>query len=159
MDKFADDTDRKLCIIVSKGTLDGAYPSLIMANAALAEGIETHLFFTFWGLDVITEKKMGHLPVTPVGNPSMGMPQAVAPMPGMATVATKMMKKKIHDLDVPDIEEFVEMLSDMGAHLWACRMTVDMLDLDEGDFHESVEAVISAGDFIEMSEGAQLLFT
>jgi len=159
MDRFDTGSDRKLCIIVSKGTLDGAYPGLIMANAALAEGIETHLFFTFWGLDVITKKKMGHLPVTPVGNPSMGMPQAVAPIPGVSTMATKMMKKKIEGLDVPDVPEFIEMLHDMGAYLWACRMTVDMLDLKIEDFHESVKDVISAGDFIELSEGAQLLFT
>jgi peroxiredoxin family protein len=159
MDKFDTETDRKLCIIVSKGTLDGAYPSLIMANAALGEGVETHLFFTFWGLDVITEKKMDHLPVTPVGNPAMGMPQAVAPLPGMATMATKMMKKKIEGLDVPDVREFIEMLHDMGATLWACRMTVDMMDLKSEDFHSSVKDIISASDFIELSEDGQLLFT
>jgi len=159
MDKFDTESDRKLCIIVSKGTLDGAYPSLIMANAAAAEGIDTHLFFTFWGMDVITKKKMGNLSVTPVGNTSMPIPQALAPMPGMATMATKMMKKQISDLDVPDVPEFMEMLSDMGVTMWACRMSVDMMDLDKDDFFDGVEDIISAGDFMEINDGAQLLFT
>jgi len=86
MDKFDTESDRKLCIIVSKGTLDGAYPSLIMANAAAAEGIDTHLFFTFWGMDVITKKKMSNLSVTPVGNTSMPIPQALAPMPATNSI-------------------------------------------------------------------------
>jgi len=159
MDKFDNGSDRKLCIIVSKGTLDGAYPSLIMANAAAAEGIDTHLFFTFWGMDVITRKKMGNLSVTPVGNTSMPIPQALAPMPGMATMATKMMKKQISDLDVPDVPEFMEMLHEMGVTMWACRMSVDMMDLDKSDFFEGVEDIISAGEFMEINEGAQLLFT
>ena len=159
MDKFDTESDRKLCIIVSKGTLDGAYPSLIMANAAAAEGIDTHLFFTFWGMDVITKKKMDKLSVTPVGNTSMPIPQALAPMPGMATMATKMMKKQISDLDVPDVPEFMEMLSDMGVKMWACRMSVDMMDLDKDDFFEGVEDIISAGQFMEINDGAQLLFT
>jgi peroxiredoxin family protein len=159
MDKFDTESDRKLCIIVSKGTLDGAYPSLIMANAAAAEGIDTHLFFTFWGMDVITRKKMGKLSVTPVGNTSMPIPQALAPLPGMSTMATTMMKKQISDLDVPDIPEFMEMLSEMGVTMWACRMSVDMMGLDKDDFFEGVEDIISAGDFMEINEGAQLLFT
>jgi peroxiredoxin family protein len=159
MDRFDTETDRKLCIVVSKGTLDGAYPSLIMANAAVTEGIDTHLFFTFWGMDVITKKKMGNLSVTPVGNTSMPIPQALAPLPGMATMATKMMKKQIADLDVPDVPEFMEMLHDMGVTMWACRMSVDMMDLDKDDFFEGVEDIISAGEFMEINEGAQLLFT
>ena len=159
MDKFDAGSDRKLCIIVSRGTLDGAYPSLIMANAAAAEGIDTHLFFTFWGMDVITKKKMDKLTATPVGNTSMPIPQALAPLPGMATMATKMMKKQIGDLDVPDVPEFMEMLSDMGVTMWACRMSVDMMGLTMDDFFDGVKDIISAGDFMEINEGAQLLFT
>ena len=158
MDKFDTQSDRKLCIIVSKGTLDGAYPSLIMANAAAAEGIDTHLFFTFWGMDVITRKKMDKLSVTPVGNPSMPIPQALAPLPGMATMATRMMKKQISDLDVPDVPEFMEMLSDMGVTMWACRMSVDMMDLEADDLIDGVEDIINVSEFIELSDGAQVIF-
>lgn len=159
MDKFADESDRKLCMVVSRGTLDGAYPALIMANAAAAEGIDTHLFFTFWGMDVITKSKMDKLSVTPVGNTSMPIPQALAPMPGMATMATKMMRKQIADLDVPAVPEFMEMLRDMGVQMWACRMSVDMMDLTMDDFFDGVQDIISAGDFMELNEGGQVMFT
>ena len=155
---FDDDGDRKVTIILSKGSLEDAYAALIMANSALGEGIETHLFFTFWGLDLITEKKIDHMGVTPVGNLSMGMPQAVAPIPGMATVATKMMKKKIDGLDVPPLREFVEMVHDSGGVFWACRMTVDMFDLEPEDFIDGVKDVVSAADMFNLAEGGQILF-
>ena len=71
---MADEKQRKLAIICSKGTLDMAYPGLVLANSALMSGIEVHMFFTFWGLDMITDKKMDHLKITPLGNPSMGSP-------------------------------------------------------------------------------------
>ena len=159
MAKFDEGSDRKLCIIMSRGTLDGAYPGLILAQAALGEGIETHLFFTFWGMDVIPKDKLDHLPVTPVGNPSMGMPQAMAPLPGMATMATSMMRKRIENLDVPDVPEFLNLVRDMGGYLWACKMSVDMMKLEMEDFHDGVKDIISATDFMELSEDAQLLFT
>ena len=159
MPAWAEETDRKLCIIASHGTLDGAYPSLIMAQAALGEGVDTHLFFTFWGMDIITKGKQENLAVTPVGNPSMGMPQAVAPFPGMSTMATKMMKRKIDELDVPEVPELVQMIVDMGGTLWACRMSVDMMDLEMEDFVDGVKDIISAADFIELAEDSQIIFT
>jgi peroxiredoxin family protein len=155
---FDDDGDRKVTIILSKGSLEDAYAAMIMANSALGEGIETHLFFTFWGLDLITEKKIDHMGVTPVGNLSMGMPQAVAPIPGMATVATKMMKSKIAGLDVPPLREFVEMVHDSGGVFWACRMTVDMFDLKPEDFIDGVKDVVSAADMFNLAEGGNILF-
>src|SRR3954453_2922366 len=93
---FADaDTGRKLAIICSKGNLDMAYPGLILANAALGEGVETHLFFTFWGFDMISKATMGDLKFTPVGNTATHLPQGITPLPGMTTMATHMMKKQI----------------------------------------------------------------
>ncbi len=161
-----DETDRKICFIASKGTLDMVYPSLVMANAALGEGIETHIFFTFWGLDIITKKHMNDLQFTWMGNTamhppggSMHMPQGAAGLPGMTRVATRMMKKQIADLDVPEVPEFVQMISDAGGHLWACKMTVDMMGLTKEDMIDEVEGIISATDFIELSEGAQVIFT
>ena len=101
-----DEVDRKLVIICSKGNLDMAYPGLILANAALGEGIETHLFFTFWGLDMILKSRMNDLQFTPVGNTAMHMPvgdsripQFLTAFPGMQGMSTKMMKKQIADLD------------------------------------------------------------
>jgi peroxiredoxin family protein len=156
---FGDDAaDRKMCFVCSKGTLDMAYPALIMANGALNEGVETHLFFTFWGMDMITKKTMDHLKFTILGNPATHMPQGLGGLPGMTQVATWMMKKQIAGLDVPEVPEFLEMLVDMGAHLWACKMSVDMMDLEEDDLFDGVEAVINVGEFIELSDGAQIVF-
>jgi len=161
-----DDTDRKICFIASKGTLDMVYPSLVMANAALGEGIETHIFFTFWGMDIITKKHMEDLQFTWLGNTAMHppgkkmhMPQGLAGLPFMTGMATKMMKKQIADLDVPEVPEFVQMIADAGGHLWACKMSVDMMGLTKDDMIDEVEDIISATDFIELSDGAQVIFT
>lgn len=158
-------TDRKLAIICSKGNLDMAYPALILANAALGEGIETHLFFTFWGFDIITKATMDDLKFTFVGNTAMHMPghsggihHMLGALPGATAGATKMMRKMIADLDVPEVPEFLDMLSGSGAHMWACRMSADMNKLSEDDLYDGVEGIISATDFIELTDGAQLLF-
>src|SRR6187401_1947717 len=92
---------RKLAIICSKGNLDMAYPGLILANAALGEGVETHLFFTFWGLDMITKATMDDLKFTMLGNTATHMPQGLGGLPGMTAVATRQMRKTIADLGVP----------------------------------------------------------
>ena len=156
---------RKLAIICSKGNLDMAYPGLILANAALGEGIETHLFFTFWGFDMINKATMGDLKFTFVGNTAMHMPghssgihHMLGALPGATAGATAMMKKMIADLDVPEVPEFLEMLTASGCHMWACRMSADMNKLTEDDLYDGVEAIISASNFIEITEGAQLLF-
>lgn len=157
---FGDDTttDRKLAIICSKGNLDMAYPGLILANAALGEGVETHLFFTFWGFDLITKSRMGELKFTMLGNTATHLPQGLGGLPGMTAIATHQMKKQIHDVGVPDIPEFLAQIADSGGHLWACRMSADMMHLDEMDLYDGVEGIITAADFIEKTGGAQLLF-
>ena len=151
-------TGRKIAIICSKGSLDMAYPGLVLANAALGEGIETHLFFTFWGFDIINKETMGHLQFTPVGNPATHMPPMLMGLPGMTAFATHMMRKQIEGIDVPGVPEFLEMITDSGGHLWACRMSADMMHLTEDDLYERVEGIISAADFIDLSEGAQTIF-
>ena len=162
--------NRKVAIICSKGSLDMAYPGLILANAARMMGIEAVVFFTFWGLDMINKKTMDDLKFTPLGNaamhmpPGLGamsdwhMPQGLGGLPGMTGFATKMLKKQIADLDVPEVPEFLEMLSDMGAHLWACQMSVDMMDLEQDDLADEVIDIINVTEFMELSEGAQIIF-
>jgi peroxiredoxin family protein len=149
---------RKLAIICSKGNLDMAYPGLVLANAALGEGVETHLFFTFWGFDMITKSRMHDLKFTMLGNTATHMPQGLGGLPGMTAMATHMMKKQIADIGVPDVPEFLEQIVASGGHLWACRMSADMMHLTEDDLYEEVEGIISASDFIEKTDGAQLLF-
>ena len=167
---FDDDSDRKICFVCSKGDLDMAYPALIMANGALGEGIETHIFFTFWGMDIINKKTMGDLRFTALGNaamhmpPGLGnlsdkhMPQGLAGLPGMTGMATRMLKKQIADLDVPEVPEFLQMLSDMGANLWACQLSADMMDLDVDDLFDEVIDIINVSQFMELSDGAQIIF-
>ncbi len=149
---------RKLAIICSKGNLDMAYPGLILANAALGEGVETHLFFTFWGFDMITKATMHDLKFTMLGNTATHMPQGLGGLPGMTAVATAKLKKAIADLDVPEVPEFLEQIVASGGHLWACRMSADMNHLTMDDLYDDVEGIISASDFIEKTNGAQLLF-
>jgi peroxiredoxin family protein len=147
-----------LAIICSKGTLDMAYPGLILANAARMSGIDATLFFTFWGLDIITKKTVEHLRVPTVGNPSMHIPTMVGGLPGMESLATTMMQKQLEKLDIPPICELLEILSDSGAHLYACRMAMDMFKRTKDDLVPQVEDVISATDFFDKAAGAQVLF-
>jgi peroxiredoxin family protein len=149
---------RKLAIICSKGNLDMAYPGLIIANAALGEGVETHLFFTFWGFDMITKSRMHDLKFTILGNPATHMPQGLGGIPGMTAMATAKMKKSISEVGVPEVPDFLEQIVASGGHLWACRMSADMNHLTEQDLYDDVEGIISAADFIELTAGAQLLF-
>jgi peroxiredoxin family protein len=147
-----------LAIIVSKGSLDMAYPGLILANAARMSGIEATLFFTFWGLDVITEKTVDHLHVATVGNPSMHIPTMLGGLPGMEGFATGMMKKQIDELDIPPVREMLQILGDSGARIYACRMAMDMFKRSKADLVPQVEAVISAMDFFDKAAGAQVIF-
>jgi peroxiredoxin family protein len=149
---------RRLAIICSKGNLDMAYPGLILANAALGEGVETHLFFTFWGFDMITKSRMHDLKFTLLGNTATHMPQGLGGLPGMTALATHQMRKQIREIGVPAVPELLAQIVDSGGHLWACRMSADMMHLDEADLYGAVEGIISAGDFIEKTEGAQVLF-
>lgn len=162
---FDADADRKLAIICSKGNLDMAYPGLIIANAALGEGVETHLFFTFWGFDMVVRSRMHDLQFSPVANTAMHLPlrdvrlpQAIAPAPGMSAMTTRMMKKQLRELGVPEVPDLLDQIVAAGGHLWGCRMSADMFDLDESDLREDLEGIISAADFVEKTEGAQLLF-
>jgi peroxiredoxin family protein len=159
---FDDDDEgeggRKLVLICSKGSLDMAYPGLVLANAALGEGIEVHIFFTFWGFEIINKKTMGDLKFVAMGNPATHMPNAVMGLPGMTAVATRMMRKQIAELDIPEVPEFLDIIHESGGHLWACRMSADMNKLTKDDLYEGVEGIISATDFMELSEGAQTIF-
>src|SRR5690242_15809969 len=128
----------KVAIIISKGSLEGIYPGLIMASGARMEGIEANLFFTFFGLDAIRKDHQEHIKVATVGNPGMHMPTMVGGLPGVSALATKMMQHQMEQLDIPPIGEFIEMISDSGAHIYACKASVDMFKLSKDDFVEQV---------------------
>ena len=153
---------RKLCIICSKGSLDMAYPPMILANAARMSGIEVDLFFTFWGMDIVTESKVDHLHIATVGNPNMHpkfhIPTMIGGLPGMSTMASSMMRKEIDALGVPPVREFIELLHDAGARLWACKMSADMMEVSEDALLPQVDGIIGAMEFMEFSEDAQVIF-
>jgi len=153
--------NRKLALIASKGSLDMAYPPLILANAARMSGIDVDIFFTFWGLDIITKKKMKKLNVATVGNPSMHpwfhVPTLLGALPGMSAMASWMMRKEIDKLDFPPVDEFIQMISDAGAKLYGCKMSMDMMKLTKEDLFDEAE-VLGAMEFMELSEGAQVIF-
>lgn len=157
----------KVSIIVSHGSLEGVYPGLIMANGARMEGIEATLFFTFFGMYAIMDKYMDNLRVATVGNPAMRVPDAkgfpmptlLGALPGMSAFATGMMKKEMEKLDIPPVREFIEMISDAGGEIYACKASVDMFHLTKEDFCPQVDDIISVGQFYEMSAGAQIIFT
>lgn len=161
------DKIKKVSIIVSRGSLDGVYPGLIMANGARMEGIEANLFFTFFGLYAVLKEYQDKLKIATVGNPAMRIPDAkgfplptiLGAVPGMSAFATKMMQKEMEALDIPPVSEFVQMISDAGGHLYACKATVDMFHLEQSDFVPAMEKVLTVGDFYELAGGGQIIFT
>ena len=149
----------KVAIIISHGSLEGVYPGLIMANGARMEGIDADVFFTFFGLDAIRKDHIDKIKVATVGNPAMHMPSLVGVLPGMSAMATHMMKKEMEKLDIPPVREFIELLVDSGANLYACKASVDMFHLDPDDFVPQVEGILTVGEFYELAAGAQIIFT
>jgi peroxiredoxin family protein len=152
-------TIEKVSIVVSKGSLEGIYPGLIMANGARMEGIEADLFFTFFGLDAIRRDRFEKIKVATVGNPGLHMPTWIGALPGFSALATRMMKRQMEKIDIPPIPEFVELLADSGVRLYACKATVDMFGLTMGDFVPQVEEIISVGEFYDKAAGGEIIFT
>lgn len=152
-------TIEKVSIVVSKGSLEGIYPGLIMANGARMEGIEADLFFTFFGLDAIRRDRFEKIKVATVGNPGLHMPTWIGALPGFSALATRMMKRQMEKIDIPPIPEFVELLADSGVRLFACKATVDMFGLTMEDFVPQVEEIISVGEFYEKAAGGEIIFT
>ncbi len=163
---------KRVSIICSKGGLDEVYPSLIMANGARMEGIEASIFFTFFGLNALIKKTHDQLKIATVGNaalnlamPMMGMPitmpmpTLLGAIPGVSKLASWMMKQEMEKLDIPPIGEFLEMFSDAGGHIYACKLAMDMFKLKKEDIVDQVEAVLTVGQFYEKSAGASIIFT
>ena len=134
----------KVSIIVSKGSLEGIYPALIMANGARNEGIEANLFFTFFGMDAIHKQRHDHIKVATVGNPGLHIPTWAGGLPGVSALMTKYMEKQIEKLDFPGITEFIEMIHDTGAGLYACLASVDLFGM-ERDVYFQVAMLTTVG--------------
>ena len=153
------DTIEKVSIVISKGSLDGIYPGLIMANGARAEGIEANLFFTFFGLDAIHRARHEHIKMATVGNPGLHVPTVLGGLPGVSSMVTQYMNHKMEELDIPSIPEFVDMIADTGAGLYACKASVDLFGLEKNDFIPQVDDIITVGEFYEKAAGGQIILT
>jgi peroxiredoxin family protein len=157
---MSDTKVRKMMFILSKATIENVYAAFVMANGARMEGIDAEIFFTFFGLEAIQKKKLNHLHVATVGNPAMHIPTMIGGLPGMEALATKMMKKEMEKLDMPPVDEFLEILVASGVKLWGCKLAVDMFHLNESDLIDDLDGILTIGDFYNKADqdGTQILF-
>lgn len=151
--------ERKMAIIIAHGGLDQIYPGLILASGARQAGITTSLFFTFFGLDAVTEAKVDHLHVNLVGNPSSPLPTLVSALPGMDTLAAMAMSKRMEALDIPGPREMIKDLDLAGVDMYGCQLAMEMFGLKKEDLIPQVRDVITVADFYGLAEGGQILFT
>ena len=158
---------KKVCLICAKGAIEDVYATLVMANGAVMEGIEAKVFFTFFGLDAITKNRMNKIKTSTVGNPAMRMPGGLpfptllGVIPGVEAGVSLMMKKGMEKLDIPPVEEFLEMIIAGGGEIFACKMAAEMFKLEKEDLWDEVVDIITIGDFYAMCGGVitQSIFT
>jgi peroxiredoxin family protein len=148
----------KLAIIATKGTLDWAYPPLILATTAAALGWDVGIFFTFYGLNIIHKKKNKHLQVAPVGNPAMPMPvpNLIGAIPGMTAMGTQVMKSMFKSHHVSSIDELLGLAVDAGVKMWPCGMTLEVFGYKQEDFIEGVQEICGAAHFIGYARDADV---
>lgn len=138
------DDQKQMTIIATKGTLDMAYPPLILASTAAAFGWDVTIFHTFWGLEILHEERSKNLQLSSVGNPNMPVPNILAALPGMDRMTTWMMNRQIDENEIASIEELVETCIDMDVELQACQMTQELMDYDEDEYYEGVTTGVGA---------------
>ena len=158
---------KKVSIICAKGALEDVYATLVLANGAVMEGMEAKVFFTFFGLDAITKKRMNRLHTATVGNPAMRMPGGIpfttllGIVPFVEAGVSAMMRSQMEKLDIPPVEEFLDMITAGGGEIYACKLAMDMFKLTKEDLCEQVKDVLTVGEFYALAGGedAQIIFT
>ena len=133
---------KKMAIIATKGTLDMAYPPLILASTAAALDWEVQVFFAFYGLQLL-RKNLAGIKISPLANPAMPMPVpmpvVVQMLPGMESMATMMMKGKMKKKGVASLEELRTLCLEAGVKFIACQMTVDLFDFQTSEFIDGID--------------------
>ncbi len=149
---------KRLAIVSSKGTLDAAYPPLILATTAAALDMEAGVFFTFFGLHILKKKGLENLKFVPVANPAMPMPMPnlLGALPGMTGLATLMMKQTIKQKHIASIPELMTVAKESGVKLWPCQMTMDMMDIKPDDLIDGLEEPVGAATFLEYASHADI---
>jgi peroxiredoxin family protein len=153
MENNNDGAIQKMMIILSKATLENVYACFVLANGARMEGINAEIFFTFFGLEAIHKDKLDHLHIATVGNPAMHMPTLLGGLPGVEALATAMMKREMEKIDMPDVREFLEILTASGVKLWACKLAMDMFHYKREDMIDDLDGVLTVGDFYRQGSG------
>jgi len=149
----------KLVIVCSKGSLDMAYPPMMLATTAAAMGMQVDLYFTFWGINMISKKTIDSLKISPVGNAAVPMPNILGMIPGMTRMMTGMMQKKMQKIKMPSIREMIATAKESGVKFHACSPTLDMMGLKKEDLIPEVDDIIGAATYLELaSEDAITLF-
>jgi peroxiredoxin family protein len=158
---------KKVNIICAKGAIEDVYATLVMGNGAVMEGIETNIFFTFFGLDAIVKNRMDKLHTGVVGNPALRlpggarMPSLLGVIPGMERFTSWMMLKEMDKLDIPPVSEFMDLITAGGGKIYACKLAMDMFKFKKEDLSEHVSDVLTIGEFYAHAggEGSQIIFT
>ncbi len=149
---------KRLALVASKGTLDAAYPPLILATTAAALDMEAGIFFTFFGLHTLKKGAAEHLKFVPVANPAMPMPMPnlVGALPGMTGLATLMMKQTIKQKHIASIPELMDLAKECGVKLWPCQMTMDMMGIRREDLIDGLEEPVGAATFLEYASNSDI---
>jgi len=156
---MSEEKKKRMAIIASKGTLDMAYPPLILASTAGAMDVETTIFFTFYGVDIVNKKKYGSLQVAPIGNPAMPspvpMPNIIGMLPGMTALGTSMMKGMIKGINWPTIPELIDACFEVDVKMIACTPTLEMTGVKEEDLVKGV-VLGGAAEFLDFALDANV---
>jgi peroxiredoxin family protein len=158
---------KKVNIICAKGAIEDVYATLIMGNGAVMEGIETNIFFTFFGLDAIMKTRLDNLHTGVVGNPvlrlpgGMRMPSLIGIIPGMEAITSRILKNHMDKIDIPPVSEFLDLITAGGGKIYACKLAMDMFRVRKEDLCEHVSGILTIGEFYAEAagEGSQIIFT
>ncbi len=148
---------RRLALVASKGTLDNAYPPLILATTAASMGWEVGIFFTFYGLNILHRDKNRALQVAPLANPAapIPVPNVLGVLPGMTAVATKMMKGWMDEANMPELPEFIAMARELDVELFACSTTLGVMGIRKDELIEGSN-VAGAAAFLDFAADADV---
>jgi len=149
----------RLAIIATKGSLDWAYPPLMLSLQAAKKGWEVAIFFTFYGLDIIHKKKNRRLQIATLGNPAMPMPNLVGAIPGMTALATQMTRRRFRQRNVPPVDELLRKAIDAGVKVYPCGFSIDVFGYKPEDFVPGCQPRLGSADFLDFAkEAAVTLF-
>ena len=148
---------KRIAIVASKGTLDGAYPPMILASTAVSLGWEAGIYFTFYGLDILHTERFEKLKVASLANPAgpIQLPNLLGAVPGATAAATKVMRKWMSDARMPSIPEFIDMTQDLGVRFFACATTMGVMGVEESDLIPGAD-IAGAAAFLDYAADADV---